>query len=116
MPPGQSQPNELEKAILERIAHDEPWLVFPVGGLRVLSREFTGVGGYTTFVGDLPERTDDPHPGLKPLIRLPAVPNGMGAVLWCRANRPSCLELFTYGEDRWDGTYEGFSLYEETGA
>ena len=51
-------------------------------------------------------------PGLKPLIRVPGVPNGMGAVLHCRARRPKCLELFTYGDDIWDGTFEGF-MFEE---
>lgn len=116
MCPGQLQPNELERAILERIARDEPWLQMPAPGLHVLSREFTGVGSYTTFLCNLPESADDPHPGLKPLIRLPTVLSGMGAVLWCRASQPSCIELFTYGDELWDGTYEGFYLDETTGA
>ena len=116
MRPGQLQPNELEQAILDRIAKDEPWLQIPAAGLHVLSREFTGVGGYTNFLCDLPESANDPHPGLKPLIRLPTVPNGMGAVLWCRASQPSCLELFTYGNEKWDGSYDGFYFDENTGA
>lgn len=116
MGPGQLELNELEKAILERIARDEPWLQMPAAGLRVLSREFTGVGGYTKFLCDLPESADDPHPGLKPLIRLPTVPSGMGAVLWCRASQPSCLEFFTYGDEHWDGSYDGFCITDSTGA
>jgi len=115
MRPGLLQPNELEQAILDRIAKDESWLQMPAAGLHVLSREFTGVGGYTKFLCDLPESANDPHPGLKPEIRLPKVPSGMGAVLWCRANQPSCLEVYTYGDELWDGTYEGFYLDESTG-
>jgi len=114
MRPGQGQPNQLECAILERIAKDEPWLQGPFHSLQVLSREYTGVGGYTNFLCDQAEAPGDPYPGLKPLIRLPGVPNGMGAVLWCHGVYPASLELFTYGDDAWDGTFEGFS-FEENG-
>lgn len=116
MRPGQLQPNELECAILERIARNEPWLQGPFSSLHVLSREYTGVGGYTNFLCDVPEAAGDPFPGLKPLIRVPGVPNGMGAVLTCHGTKPKCLELFTYGDDCWDGTYEGFSFEENTEA
>ncbi len=109
MRPGQLQPNELECAILERIARNVPWLQGPFSSLHVLSREYTGVGSYTEFVCDVPEAANDPFPGLKELIRLPGVPNGMGAILYCRGKLPKCLEIFTYG-DSWDGTYEGFTL------
>jgi hypothetical protein len=68
MPPGQLQPNELETAILKRIAKDEPWLQMSAGDLHVLSREFTGVGGYTKFSCDFPESVNDGHPGLKSLV------------------------------------------------
>ncbi|MEY2561236.1 MAG: hypothetical protein QOG51_1651 [Verrucomicrobiota bacterium] len=113
MHPGQNQPNDLECAILERIAQDEPWLQGPFASLRVLNREYTGVGSYTNFVCDAPDAENDPFPGLKPLMRVPGVPNGMGAVLYCRGTLPKCLELFTYGDDPWDATYEGF-MFEET--
>ena len=112
MRPGQVQPNELEEAILDRIAKDEHWLRLPAEGLRVLSRKYTGVGCYTTFQCDLPKQSNDPIPGLKPLIRLPNVPNGLGAVLFCRSNQPDFLELFTYGDDLWDGNYDGFYFDE----
>jgi hypothetical protein len=113
MHPGQTRPNELERAILERIAQDEPWLQGPFASLHVLSREFTGVGSYTNFACDELDSQDDPFPGLDALILVPGVPNGMGAVLHCRAKRPKCLELFTYGDDVWDGTFDGFT-FEET--
>ena len=114
MHPGQLHPNELECAILERIARDEQWLQGPFANLHVLSREYTGVGCYTNFVCDLPEAAGDRFPGLKPLLRLPNVPNGMGAILWCRGRLPECLELFTYGDDHWNGTYEGFYFEESS--
>ncbi len=110
MDPGQHQPNQLECAILDRIARDAPWLQGPFSSLHVISREYTGVGGYTNFLCDAPAAADDPSPGLKPLIRVPGVPNGMGAVLWCCGTLPKSLELYTYGDDHWDGTFEGFSF------
>jgi hypothetical protein len=116
MRPGQRQPNELECAILERIARDVAWLQGPFGSLHVLSRDYTGIGSYTNFVCDVPEAADDPFPGLKALIRVPSVLNGMGAVLWCRGTLPKCLEIFAYGDDSWDGTYEGFEFEENTHA
>jgi hypothetical protein len=116
MRPGQLQPNELETAILERIAKDEPWLQMLAGGLHVLKREFTGVGSYTHFLCDLPESADDRYAGLNALIRVPSVPNGMQAVLWCRSKHPDFLEIVTFGNDHWDGTYDGFYLDENTGA
>ena len=111
-----SQPNELERAVVARIARDEPWLEGAPASLQVVGREYTGVGGYTYFACDTAESDSDPSPGLKPLIRVPAVPNGMGAVLWCRGARPQCLELFTYGDDRWDGKFQGFSFDEDNKA
>ena len=76
----------------------------------MLSREYTGVGGYTNFLCEASEQASDPCPGLKPLLHVPGVPDGMGAVLWCRGTQPKCLELFTYGDDYWDGTFRGFSF------
>lgn len=110
MGPGQIQPNPFECAILQRIAGDVSWLRIRLEDLHVLSREYTGVGCYTEFVCDVPGSADVSSPGLRDLIRMPNVPNGMGAVLWCRGALPKCLEIFTYGEDRWDGNFEGFEL------
>ena len=94
MRPGQLHPNELEISVLERIAWDEPRLSGPFSALRVLSREYTGAGSYTTFMREAPKQADDLRPGLTSLLCVPGVPNGMGAVLWCRGTQPKCLELF----------------------
>ena len=111
MRPGQLVPNAFELAILERIAAQHPSLRVHIGGLHVLSREFTGVGSYTKFLCDDSAReAPEQHLALDTLIVMPGVPNGMGAVLFCRGDRPTCLETFTYGDDHWDGVYDGYSI------
>jgi hypothetical protein len=109
--PGQMTPTDFERAILERIATAHPDLRQYLGHLHVLSREFTGVGSYTTFRCE-ESSLDSPKQqlGFNELIAVPGVPNGMGAVLYCRAGRPECLETFTFGNDHWDGEHDGFSI------
>src|SRR5262249_24409137 len=109
--PGQIKPNEFELAILERLACKEPSLRASIGRLHVLSREFTGVGSFTNFACEessagAPEQRVD----LDAQIKMPGVPNGMGAVLFCKGGRPKCLEVFTYGDDHWEGVYDGFAI------
>jgi hypothetical protein len=111
MRPGQVTPNEFELAILERLANKEPSIGGAIGQLHVLSREFTGVGSFTKFAceessGDSP----DQHFVLGDVIKMPGVPTGMGAVLFCKRGRPECLEVFTYGNEHWEGRYDGFAI------
>lgn len=113
MRPGQIYPNELEIAILERIARNWPALRPAVGQLHVSSREYTGVGSYTNF---FESRSDihfgDQWLGLNALIQLPGVPNGLGAVLACKEGKPLFLEVYAYGDDHWDGTFDDFVIVE----
>jgi hypothetical protein len=113
MRPGQVDPNEFEVEILNHIAKDFPLIRTLVDQLHVLSREFTGVGSYTKFdcPGPVPD-LGDKSIGLNALIYMPSLPNGMGAVLFCKNGKPECLETFTYGDDHWDGVYDGFSIKE----
>ena len=111
MRPGQLTPNDLELAILDRIGIKEPSMGGSIQHLHVLSRKFTGVGSFTKF------RYDESVTGsgerqlvLDVLINMPGVPNGMGAILFCRGDQPECLEVYTYGNDHWDGVYDGFSI------
>jgi hypothetical protein len=111
MRPGQIKPNELELAILERLARQEPSIRESAGQLHVVSPKFTGVASFTRFAceessADAP----DQQIGLDDVIKMPAVPNGMGAVLFCKGGRPHCLEVYTYGNDRWEGVYDGFAI------
>ena len=114
MRPGQIEPNELELAILRSFGRISPGLLAHIDhGLHVLARKFTGVGLYTEFhheprVGALEQQLGLNHAA----IHLPHVPSGLGAVLSCSGDYPTCLELFTYGDELWDGTYDGFSIHE----
>jgi hypothetical protein len=110
--PGQIEPNELEQAILARLARQEASLAPLLGRLHVLSREFTGVGSFTSFRCDASEAIETTAPlELEAEIRLPGVAHGMGALLFFEGDQPSMLELYTYGE-LWDGVYAGFSIEE----
>ena len=111
MRPGQLEPNDFELAILERIALEHPSLRARLSKLHVLSREFTGVGSFTTFRVDQSVPEDSEHFGLSALISVPGVAHGLGAVLFCRSGHPSCLEIHAFGESLWDGVYAGFSIH-----
>jgi hypothetical protein len=111
MKPGQTTLNELENAILEALAVDHPNLKGMICQLHVLSREFTGVGSYTNFSSAKSSaELDEKQIGLQGSIRIPSVPNGLGAVLFCEKGKPKFLELFTYGDDKWDGEFDGFTV------
>ena len=111
MRPGQIKPNEFELAILEHLARKEPSIRASFGQLHVLSREFTGVGSFTTFACEkLSADASRQQINLEALIKMPGVPNGLGAVLFCRAGMPHCLEVYTYGNDQWEGVYDGFAI------
>ena len=109
--PGQITPNEFEVAILERIAAKNSSLRIRLGHLHVLSREFTGVGSYTNFkCEDMGAQVSEHRVGLDDLIVMPNVQNGMGAVLFCLEDQPKCLETYTFGDELWDGVFEGFVI------
>jgi hypothetical protein len=103
-----SQPNALERSILEAMARERPSFVVDPSRLRVQSRRYTGVGSYTDFACD--ESGEPRTVRLKARIAVPGVPSGMGAVLYCRGAQLQCIETFTYGDDSWNGASEGFSV------
>ena len=115
MRPGLVELNEFEVAILELLALKESAIGPLINRLHVLSREFTGVGSYTNFDCpdsdlELGEKTIELHA----LISMPNVPNGMGAALFCENGKPKFLETYTFGNEHWDGVYEGFSIEKNT--
>jgi hypothetical protein len=111
MRPGQTKPNEFELAILDRLARKEPSSQGLIGELHVLSREFTGVGSFTNFKCEEPTTpASEDLVGLDALIKMPGVPNGLGAVLFRKGGKPQCLEVFSYGDDPWEGVYDGFEI------
>jgi hypothetical protein len=111
MRPGQITPNDFELAILKRLSEKEPCIGEGLSHLHVLSRKYTGVGSFTTFrcddCADGPAQKDI---GLGGLILMPGVSNGMGAVLFLKNGQPECLEIYTFGNEHWDGLYDGFSI------
>lgn len=110
-PPGQLEPNEFEIALLKRFALQDPSL--SIDTLHVLSREFTGVGRFTKFLCDgSGEIKWDRHLSLGMVISMPGVPSGLDAVLFCTESRPNCLEISTFGDEHWDGVYDGFVIPE----
>lgn len=111
MQPGQVMPNALENAALLRIGEGAPSVLPFLKDLHVLSRTYTGVGCFTEFLCPGTPHTPRESPlGMTGMIRLRQVANGMGAVLWCRLGRPQCLELYTFGGDAWDGTFDKFEI------
>lgn len=116
MRPGQLTPNAFELAILERIAADQPSILVHLGHLHVLSREFTGVGSFTNFQCGSGTDVSEQRLSLNASIVMPGVPSGMGAILFCLGDWPKCLETFTYGNDHWDGVFEGFRISGAVGS
>lgn len=109
--PGQLNPNELETAILRRLAADSVASCASPEHLHVLSREYTGAGSYTTFL--VPESKSQQFKrqvSLDALIEIPGVKSGLGAALSLRGDAPECLEIFTYGTEAWNGLFEGYSI------
>ncbi len=106
--------NELEKAVLKRLADQAPTLSSTISGLALSSRELTGVGSFTNFASNQTSVFDtitvplalDGH------ISMPGVQLGLGALLFFNVNSIAFLEIFAYGDDAWDGNWEGFSLEE----
>jgi len=111
MRPGQVEPNELEVAILQRLAQQVPSLGPLIPHLHVLSREFTGVGSFTTFrCEQAVQELGDAKVGLNASIAVPQLSTGLGSVLHCEKGKPKCLEIYSYDPEPWDGTFDGFSI------
>jgi hypothetical protein len=106
--------NEFESAILDRMADQLPALLPVIPKLTVSYRELTGVGSFTNFVShhaEVPDMSDGPL-ALNCPISMPGVQNGLGALLFFNVSSISFLEIFTYGDDAWAGSWEGYSLDE----
>ncbi|MBX3438224.1 MAG: hypothetical protein KF861_12085 [Planctomycetaceae bacterium] len=114
MRPRQLEPNELERDILALIADENPLIKPHLMSLRVQSREYTGVGSYTNFLHEQTEAGPwDQALCLNAVVSLSNVINGLGAVLFCHEWKPKFLEIHTYGDELWDGVYEGYSFSTE---
>ena len=98
MRPGQLTPNALESAILLRIAAQ-----LAISDVHVLRREYTVVGSFTNFSHpDVKADAATSMVDLPGIIAVAGVTNGLGAHLMLRGGRPDCLEIYTFGDDKWD--------------
>jgi hypothetical protein len=103
--------NKFEVEVLEHIAQSNPCLNDFIGNLRVSERKFTGCGSYTDFeTGSAAINIPNDDFTLDGLISMPGIKNGMGATLFVKDNYISFLEIYVFGGEAWDGTFEDFSL------
>ena len=110
MRPGQLILNELERAILQHLAPQLPELTSVIPKLHVLSREFTDVGSFTHFCCDeVIDGASTPIVLLEP-INIPGIKSGLGAALFFEDGKVRVLEFFAFGDETWDGLFDGFSI------
>jgi hypothetical protein len=103
--------NQLELKVLEHIAQSNHCLNNLIGNLRVSERKFTGCGSYTDFeTASAAINIPNDDFTLDALISMPDIKNGMGATLFVKDNYISFLEIYVFGGEPWDGTFENFSL------
>jgi hypothetical protein len=98
-----SELTDLERELLDLVSR-ENWPQFRTDAIRVLRRENTGAGRYTYFADghgqDLP---DGAYSAQGRMIEMRGVRNGLGFVVEVAGSRLSHLEMFTFGNDEWDG-------------
>lgn len=110
MRPGQLHPNEFEIALLERIAADNPDAELSICDLHVLSREFTGVGCFVSFL-----IKGRPNTGARCVldsdaaVTIPGLQCGLGVAAFLEGSTLT-LETYTFGDEKWDGVFDGFTL------
>jgi hypothetical protein len=109
MPDSHERRNDLETAVLHRMAAAVPSIAPALSGLRVASREYTGVGTFTNFEAVADGLPWDRDIGIDVPIEIPGLEHGLCAVLFCRGDSPIFLELVSFGEP-WDGAIDGFQL------
>lgn len=112
---GDLELNELERSVLYKIAVEYPKLKSCLTKLKVVSREFSGMGSFTGFE---PIEQDfglgnqvlglDNH-----TMTISNLTSGMGAILFCSHGKPDMLELYTFGEE-WNGGEMKFTIEPDT--
>lgn len=101
---------DLEREVVDVVAR-ENWQGFRTDGLKVLRRENTGAGRYT-YLADGHNQTlpDGSYSAQGRMIELRGVRNGLGFVVEASSSRISHIELFTFGNDEWDGSEEVWKI------
>lgn len=104
--------NALETAVLRRTCPD---ILEARTSHRVIRRDLTGVGSFTFFEADLPPSEPGTKIRLNGLIQLPGIDHGLGATLLLHTDEGHCLEVYSFGEEHWDGTADGFGIVSDEG-
>jgi hypothetical protein len=105
--------NKVERELVEEILKQNPnyceALKDQVEHLTVSLRKPTGVGCYIHFSVPANKITDDnlnTHLGFDGNIILEGVPLGLGCEILVKNGQMFYIELFTYGNESWDGNLE----------
>jgi hypothetical protein len=78
--------------------------------LKVENTRNTGVGAYITFSEndqEAPVDVGSAQLGFDGSIYVPGVPSGLGCVIDVDSGKLNHIELFTYGDEAWDGATDG---------
>jgi hypothetical protein len=99
-----SELTELERAIVEVVSR-ENWNDFRTDELRVLKRENTGAGRFT-YLTDARDQalSDGSYSAQGRIVELRGVRNDLGFVVDVSRSRIGHIELFTFGNEKWDGS------------
>ena len=95
-------------SVLRRHFPDLEDLGLSLEALHVVSREYTGVGAYVNFSKNkILSGGINCQLGFDGEITIPKLTSGLGAVLAIDDGSINYLELFTYGDEQWDGDTAG---------
>lgn len=113
---------KLENAILEKIAtapqNKHLFIEKHLPFLSVGSRELTGVGMYVNFDDSSPseilsEQLNEAEVfSSNHIVEIDTLKNGLGFALYAKDGKVDFIELFTYGSEPWDGSYNSLSFLE----
>ena len=107
--------SELLKAVFNQHRDNYRLTQEAIATLRVKDVETTGVGAYVTFHRQNPalfEESISAQLGYDGNINVPGVPSGLGCVIDITDGLIRHIELFTYGDEKWNGDtrIENFEL------
>ena len=89
-----------------------------IASLKVEHRRNTGVGAYIKFSKDSQTVSIDhgsAQLGFNGDIYVPGVPSGLGCVIDVDNGKLNHIELFTFGDETWNGSTDGARIIPEAG-
>lgn len=104
---------EFERSLVRAVLSQHPTftrLGDNIDSLEVESIRNTGVGAYITFANrsqSVSADIDAAELGFDGAICVPGVPSGLGCVVDVNQGKLNHIELFTYGDEAWDGSTDG---------